>query len=73
MGIKGRISSMLIRKGESEICLEHGSSQRLIENSRFGWTNASYIHGLSLLGLHAKRALGVLAPYEVYAKAVKGN
>ncbi len=38
---------------------------------RFGWTNASYIHGLSLLSLHAKRALGVCAPYEVYAKAAK--
>lgn len=38
---------------------------------RFGWTNASFIHGLSLLGLHAKRALGVCAPYEVYAKARK--
>lgn len=37
---------------------------------RFGWTNASYVYGLSLLGLHAKRALGVQAPYEVYAKAL---
>jgi alpha,alpha-trehalase len=37
---------------------------------RFGWTNASYVYGLSLLSLHAKRALGVNAPYEVYAKAV---
>lgn len=37
---------------------------------RFGWTNASYVYGLSLLSLHAKRALGVQAPYEVYAKAL---
>lgn len=36
---------------------------------RFGWTNASYVYGLSLLSLHAKRALGVQAPYELYAKA----
>ena len=37
---------------------------------RFGWTNASYVYGLSLLSLHAKRALGVQAPYELYAKAL---
>lgn len=41
----------------------------LNECDRFGWTNASYIHGLSLLGTHAKRALGVGASYETYAKA----
>lgn len=34
----------------------------------FGWTNASYLHGLSLLGLDARRALGRGAPYEVYAR-----
>lgn len=44
----------------------------LIRESSFGWTNASYLHGLSLLGLDARRALGVGAPYEVYAKAEQG-
>lgn len=34
----------------------------------FGWTNASYLHGLSLLGLDARRALGRGMSYEVYAK-----
>ena len=43
----------------------------LTQCCRFGWTNASYIHGLSILSLHAKRALGVGAPYEVYANAIK--
>ena len=38
---------------------------------RFGWTNASYIHGLSILSLHAKRALGVGASWETYASAIK--
>lgn len=36
-------------------------------STRFGWTNASYVYGLEILNTHAKRALGVLAPYEVYA------
>lgn len=35
---------------------------------RFGWTNASYLHGLSLLSLDARRALGMDVPYEAYAK-----
>lgn len=35
----------------------------------FGWTNASIIYGLSLLDTHARRALGVCAPYESYARA----
>ncbi len=38
---------------------------------RFGWTNASYLYGISLMSLHAKRALGVHAPYEAYADAKK--
>lgn len=38
---------------------------------RFGWTNATYLYGLSLMSLHAKRALGVHAPYEAYAEAKK--
>ena len=36
---------------------------------RFGWTNASYLYGLSLMSLHAKRALGVNADYEAFARA----
>ena len=43
----------------------------LILESSFGWTNASYIYGLSLMSLHARRALGVNADYETYAEAKK--
>ncbi len=39
----------------------------------FGWTNASYLHGLSLLDLDARRALGEGAPYEAYAKFEQGG
>lgn len=45
----------------------------LILFSRFGWTNASIIHGLSLLGDDAKRALGKCVPYEVYNDKAKSS
>lgn len=32
----------------------------------FGWTNASYVYGLASLSTHARRALEVVAPWEVY-------
>lgn len=35
---------------------------------RFGWTNASYLHGLSLLSLNARHALAMGVPYEAFAK-----
>ena len=44
----------------------------LIWECSFGWTNASYLHGLSLLGSDARCALGLGAPYEVYAKGEQG-
>ena len=42
---------------------------RLTVADRFGWTNASYLYGLSFMSLHAKRALGVNADYKTFAKA----
>ena len=48
-----------------------GGGRLLMTDDRFGWTNASYVYGLSLMSLHAKRALGVNASYEVYAEAVR--
>lgn len=35
----------------------------------FGWVNASYVFGLTFLGVHAKRALGTLTDYDSYHKA----
>ncbi|PSN69130.1 glycoside hydrolase [Corynespora cassiicola Philippines] len=35
----------------------------------FAWTNASYVYGFNFLTSHAKRALGVLAPWETYSEA----
>ena len=39
--------------------------------TRFGWTNASVIHGLCFLDIRAKTALGKCTPYEVYANVAK--
>ncbi len=58
---------MLQRKGESFVSRLLGI-RMLIREYRFGWTNASYLHGLSLLGLDAKRALLIGEPYDVNAK-----
>ena len=60
---EGRVFGFLLR------CSKY---KMLTYGYRFGWTNASYLHGLSLLGLDARQALGLGAPYEVYAKGKQG-
>lgn len=43
---------------------------RLLTNTtRFGWVNASYVVGLSIITVHMRRALGTLTTYETFAKA----
>ena len=69
MGTRDWISNMLHRKGKGVATVYF--DLMMLTNYRFGWTNASIIYGFSLLSLHAKRALGVCAPYETYAKAAK--
>jgi alpha,alpha-trehalase len=39
----------------------------------FGWTNASYVHGLNILDTRAKRALGVCAPWSQFSGTSKRN
>lgn len=50
-----------------------GLNFRYAPEEGFGWTNASYLYGLSLLGFEARQALGVSVPYEVYAKGEQGG
>ena len=38
---------------------------------RFGWVNASYVVGLTIINVHMKRALGTLTSYETFAQATK--
>jgi len=37
--------------------------------ARFGWVNASYIYGLTLVSAHMKRALGTLTTWDDFVKA----
>ena len=41
----------------------------LMDLNRFGWANASFQVGLTLLGSHAKRALGACIPPEAFFNA----
>jgi len=57
-----------------KVTLEYGNQGlgfKRYAKEGFGWTNASYVYGHSLLGVHARRALGVCAPWELYAKGVE--
>jgi len=37
----------------------------------FGWVNASYVYGLSLVPMHMRRALGILTPWAKFQKATE--
>lgn len=45
----------------------------ILTDQSFGWVNASYVYGLSLLKDHAKRAIGTMTPYEVFEKATQAE
>lgn len=32
----------------------------------FGWVNASYVYGLTIVNTHMKRALGALTPWDTF-------
>lgn len=35
----------------------------------FGWVNASYVYGLTMVNAHEKRAIATLTPWSQYARA----
>ena len=37
----------------------------------FGWVNASYVYGLTLINAHMKRAMGALTTWDTYVKATQ--
>ena len=39
----------------------------------FGWVNASYVYGLTIVNTHMKRALGTCTPWETFRKATEGS
>ena len=38
---------------------------------RFGWVNASFVYGLSMIPSHMKRALGTMTPWATFQKATE--
>ena len=38
---------------------------------RFGWVNASYVYGLTIVNVHMKRALGACTPWETFYQATE--
>jgi len=55
-----------------KVMLEYGNQGlgfKMYAKEGFGWTNASYVYGLGIIGTRAKRALGVCAPWDVFAAA----
>lgn len=41
--------------------------------SGFGWVNASYVYGLTIVNTHMKRALGTCTPWETFRKATEAD
>ncbi|ORY14081.1 glycoside hydrolase [Clohesyomyces aquaticus] len=48
-----------------------GSDFKGVPREGFGWVNASYIYGLTLLSAHMRRALGALTTYDTFVKATE--
>ncbi|KAF2647572.1 glycoside hydrolase family 37 protein [Lophiostoma macrostomum CBS 122681] len=48
-----------------------GSDFKGIPREGFGWVNASYIYGLTLVSAHMKRALGTLTTWDDFVKATE--
>jgi hypothetical protein len=40
-------------------------------SDRFGWVNASYVYGMTLVPIHMRRALGILTSWEKFQKATE--
>lgn len=40
---------------------------------RFGWVNASYQYGLTIVNTHMKRALGTCTPWDTFSRAVEAG
>lgn len=48
-----------------------GSDFKGVPREGFGWVNASYIYGLTLVSAHMKRALGTLTTWDDFVKATE--
>ena len=53
------------------MCEMPGFACVLMRVTRFGWVNASYVVGLTIINVHMKRALGTLTSFETFDQATK--
>ena len=65
---KAVTSRVFLAKGMSNLYILVHSRLTLIS---FGWVNASYVYGLTLLSAHQRRALGALTDWDSYSKAME--
>jgi hypothetical protein len=68
---------MATKAATSKACLVKGMFTNLdvledfpLTLPSFGWVNASYIYGLTLLSAHMRRALGALTDWDSYERAI---
>jgi hypothetical protein len=73
MVIRERILREFPAKGKETylLCLHQHQQHELTNVYSFGWVNASYVVGLSMINIHMRRALGTLTPYQTFAQATK--
>ncbi len=50
-----------------------GSDFKGVAREGFGWVNASYVFGLTIVNTHMKRALGTVTPWDAFWKATEGG
>jgi len=51
-----------------------GSDFKGVAREGFGWVNASYVYGLTIVNVHMKRALGALTSWETFNRMTEmGN
>jgi hypothetical protein len=69
MATKAATSRACLVKGKQSITQLY-PQYSLLTSSSFGWVNASYIYGMTLLSAHQRRALGALTKWDDYEKAM---
>lgn len=74
MGIKAVISRGSLEKGKTihlPFRSDCGDADLFLIRKRFGWVNASYQYGLTIVSTHMKRALGTCTPWETFRRATE--
>ena len=73
MGTRALTSRAWLRKGEGCPSPAYDMRCTLISGCRFGWVNASYVYGLTIVNAHMKRALGALTPWDTFQRMTESG